>query len=354
VYTDNKKYMAKLLLVFLGLILPFFFNGCSQKQKPRIMPNDMVWPSPPDVPRIKLVASISSEEDVGGPKKRSFKDILLGKDPRKNIIRLRQPYGICVDSQGKIYVADSGQGVVVVFDREIGKAEFLGHKGRGKLAWPIDVTIDSKKNIYVSDARHKNILTYHPDGTFKSSLVTKGTVTNPAGMVYDKERDRILVVDSKAHDVKVFSPAGKLIAKFGGRGVGEGRFNFPTNIAIGGDGYVYIVDTGNHRVQVFDKKYEYYDDFGTLGVHPGQFRRPRGIALDSENHIYIIDAVFSNFQIFNQEYQILMPVGRYGRDFGQFWLPAGIYIDRTDKIYVVDTMNKRIQIFQYLKQESSQ
>lgn len=345
------KFVSKtFVFVFIAGIL---FSGCASGRKPVKFPANLVWPNPPDVPRIKFIAAISSEEDVGGPTKLSFRDLILGRDPGQEVRRLRQPYGVFVDPQGRIYVADSGQGMVFVFDREKAKVNFIGHKGQGKLAWPIDVAVDKKGNVFVSDVRYQNVFVYDPDGNYKFVLGRKGDFVNPAGLAVDHKNDRILIVDSKAHDIKIYTIEGKFVTKFGERGTEEGRFNFPTNIAFGQDGYIYVVDTGNHRVQVFDKDYEYYDDFGTLGVHPGQFRRPKGIALDSENHIYVIDSDFNNFQIFNQEYQILMPVGRYGRDFGQFWLPAGIFIDQNDRIYVVDTMNKRVQIFQYFKSSGS-
>jgi sugar lactone lactonase YvrE len=344
----NIKYIIAPLVLVIGLLA---LAGCAgNRPAPKQAPSDLVWPNPPDIPRIKFIASISSEEDIGGKKKKKLADLILGRDPSKVVKRLRKPYGVSTDSKGRIYVADSAQSVVFVFDRETGEVSFVGRKGAFRLGWPIDVSVDGDDNVYVSDVQLKNVLVFDAQGNFKWALAKKGTFVNPTGLVVDRKNRRLLVADSKTHQIKVFSLDGTLITTFGGRGFDEGFLNFPTNIAIDKKGFIYIVDTGNHRIQVFDDKYEYYDDFGTLGTRPGQFRRPKGIALDSENHIYVVDSDFNNFQIFNEDYQILMHVGNYGHSFGQFWLPAGVHIDEKDRIYVVDSVNRRVQIFQYLKQ----
>lgn len=350
VRNKNKITWAGGLGIGFMVTVGIFFAACSSGPRPVQFPQNLIWPPPPDIPRVKFVAAVSSEEDVSGPTKRNLKDLILGRDPKREVRRLRKPYGVCTDAQGRIYVADSGQGMVFVFDRQNAEVGFIGHRGQGRLSWPIDVAIDNDGNVFVSDVRQKNVFIYNPDGSFKHTLGKSGDFMNPTGLAFDKQRGRILVADSKAHDIKVYTTQGKPVTTFGQRGSDEGQFNFPTNVAVDGDGYVYIVDTGNHRVQVFDQDYKYYDDFGTLGVYPGQFRRPKGIALDSEKNIYIVDSDFNNFQIFNQDYQILMPVGQFGREFGEFWLPAGLHIDENDRIYVVDSQNKRVQIFQYLKQ----
>jgi len=337
-------------LFFLIFILAIVFS-CSRTPVPKQVPEELVWPLPPEIPRIKFIASISSEEDVSGPKKKSLKELLLGENPEKIVWRLRRPHGVCADSKGRIYVADSRQGMVFVFDRKNRKVTFLGQKGLGKLAGPIGVAVDSNDNVFVSDPKRKSVYVYGPDGKFKMVIGRKGEFVNPAGIAVDKKRERLLVVDSKAHLVKVFTTQGDFITKFGERGAGEGQFNFPTHIAVGKDGFVYVSDTINFRVQVFDQDYEYYDDFGFAGDRPGQFARPKGIALDSDNNIYVVDAGFNNFQVFNQDYQVLISVGEPGIEPGQFQLPAGIYIDDRDLIYVSDSFNRRVQIFKYLKQK---
>ena len=324
-------------------------QATAQAAKPGQVP-ELVWPAPPDEARVKYVGSLSSETDLAAKKKRrSLKDILLGKEAKK-VLGLAKPTGVCTDSKGRVLVADGLQGLVVVFDRANRRVSVIGDGGAGKLQGPLDVAVDESDNIYVSDYKRRNVVVFDREGRYLLALAAPGELENPVGLAYDRKNGRILVADSKAHRVLVYGLRGGLVAKFGEGGVQEGQFRFPTFLAMGPDGFVYVVDTLNFRVQVFDAEYRYYDDFGLAGVGAGQFARPKGIAVDSDKNIYVADAAFGNLQIFDQDYRLLLAVGEGGTGPGQLTLPAGIHIDGQDFIYVADTNNGRIQIFQYLKQ----
>lgn len=60
--------------------------------------------------------------------------------------------------------------------------------------------------------------------------------------------------------------------KVGGVGRGEGRLNFPADVAVLGE-LAYVVETGNHRVQIFDVA---GNTLGTIGA--GVLNYPGGIA----------------------------------------------------------------------------
>jgi sugar lactone lactonase YvrE len=144
------------------------------------------------------------------------------------------------------------------------------------------------------------------------------------------------------------SESGQPIAKFGKRGPGDGQFNFPSFVAVGAQGDIYISDTLNFRIQIFDPQYKFVQRFGRQGNKFGQFNRPKGIALDSYQNLYVVDSDFCNFQIFDPKERLLMFLGGWGPAPGRFALPAGIAIDKQNYIYVTDQNNRRIQIFQLL------
>jgi DNA-binding beta-propeller fold protein YncE len=142
---------------------------------------------------------------------------------------------------------------------------------------------------------------------------------------------------------------GRLLRTVGRRGAGPGEFNFPTAVAVGPNGRVYVTDTMNYRVEVFDADLTFVSTFGTLGVRPGQFRRPKGIAVDGDNVVYVVDSDFNNFQMFTSDGETLMWVGELGERPGQMQLPAGIAVDRTRRrIFVTEQVNQRIQVFERL------
>ena len=332
----NKTNLQNAILLTIVLIL-LGLTGCA----PPKGPVDIVWPLPPDFPRIKYVKTIRNERDLFGL---SAKDVLFGGKP---IRRFEKPYGICVDDRGRILVSDSILGVVHVFDIEKKKKFLLA--GLGK---PMGIAVDSYGRIFVADARLKRVMVFNRNGRFLTSLGKTGELDRPVGIAINEEIGRIYVVDAKKHRVAVFDfNDGKLLFTFGERGKEEGQFNFPSNIAIDKEGRLWVVDTINGRVQSFDQDGNFIDTFGRLGDAPGTFGRPKGIAIDQEGHIYIVDAAFNNVQIFNDEGEVLLVFGGYGEGRGRLILPAGIAIDKNDQIYVAEQWNKRVTVYQFLNEK---
>ncbi|MHB1687231.1 MAG: 6-bladed beta-propeller [Ignavibacteriaceae bacterium] len=331
-------------------IISFFFLiivslQCSSSEKTAKKEKELVWPLPPEKPRIKYLRSLSDRKSIEGEGSKILES-LLGKVKGE---ALQKPYGVAVTSDKKVYVTESSGGRVFVFDLKNSKLSFIGSSSFGSLAMPLGIAADSAGNIYVADVIQKAVLVFNPHGDMILSIGGEGKMKNPVGLAIDNIRKRLYVVDSQAHKVKVYSLDGKFLFEFGKRGTGDGEFNFPTNIAVDKEGKIYVVDTINARVEVFDAEGKYLWKFGSLGDSFGQFTRPKGIAIDSEGNIYVIDAAFNNFQIFNKEGKLLMHVGSLGTEPGNFLLPAGISIDNQDRIYIVDAANKRVQIFQLIK-----
>lgn len=324
------------LLVFSMI----YYTGCSAARDASAEEKELVWPLPPEQPRIKYLRSLSDRKSIEGGESKLLES-LLGEEKSD---ALQKPYGV-VATDDKVYVTESTGGRVFVFDLKNSKLSFIS----GSLTMPIGIAADSVGNIYITDVMQKAVLVFNLLGKMILSFGSEAGLENPAGIVVDNSRRRIYVVDSKAHKVKVYSLEGKFLFEFGKRGIEDGEFNFPTNIAIDREGKIYVVDTINARVEVFDAEGKFLWKFGSLGDSFGQFTRPKGIAVDSHGNIYVVDAAFNNFQIFNNEGKLLMHVGSFGTEPGNFWLPTGISVDSQDRIFVVDATNKRVQVFQLIK-----
>lgn len=340
-------------LAAVGILL-LALAGCATRDKPQTVDvSELVWPRPPEQPRIKFLKSFSFRADVQ-PNLGSEQVLsaLLGASEDRGE-RLKKPYGVHADKDGRIFVADTGWGKVVVFDTVANKFSFWGTEGKGQLTKPAGITSDSAGRIYVTDIQEKRLVVFGPDGKFLSAMGRKGELESPVGVAIDENLGRIYVVDSRKHDIAVFDMDGTMVATIGERGKEPGQFNFPTNIAVDRNGRLYVMDTMNFRVQVLEPNGDVVKTFGQVGDGLGQFARPKGIAVDSEGHIYVVDAAFNNFQIFDSEGRLLLFVGSIGHNPGQFWLPAGAYIDGQDRIYVADQYNFRIQVFQYLGEKGA-
>ncbi len=331
------KYTAR--IIFMFAITSLFISCASAPEKPQF---DLVWPLPPDEPRVKFVDFFYSSLDLG--KKTGIADTLFGEERIEAFVK---PYGVAVDREGSIYITDVGR--IVVFDLKKKDYSVLGTEpGIGQLRIPIGIAIASDGRIFVGDTAADRVYVYK-NGKYANAFGSSGEMESPSGVALDEQRRLIYVSDSKKHYILVYSLDDyRLVKKIGERGTADGKFNFPTNIALDREGKLYVVDTGNNRVQIFDLSGKFVSAFGKIGDTAGSFARPKGIAIDSEGHIYVIDAAFQNFQIFDQQGQLLLFVGSGGQPPGKFMLPAGITLDQDDKIYVVDQVPGSIQIFQYL------
>jgi len=335
-------------LSLLLLACPAVAKDAGRKKGPA-KPLNLVWPLPPEKPRIKYVGSIYGAGDIEPIKKANFLDRLAGIQKKDFKLDFEKPHGVATDSRNRIYVTDSSQGMVFVLDRENKRVTFLGSGSQVSLKVPLGIAIDSKDRIWVADAAGQHVYGFDSDGNVVMALGKQDEMVNPTAVAVDEARHRLYVVDSKQHCVLVYdSESGQSLGKFGERGRGNGQFNFPTHVVVDQQGRIYVADTMNFRIQVFDPEYKLVDTIGSQGNRFGQFLKPKGLALDSYQNLYVVDSDFDNFQVFDQQKRLLMFLGRGGQTPGTFWLPAGIHIDRNNYIYVTDQNNRRIQIFQLL------
>lgn len=323
----------------------------SDKKKVNDDVPDLVWPLPPERPRIRYLGMLSNNLDVEPPKKKGWLQKLINEEESIRVIGLTRPTTVAVDSKGRVFVADPLRSSILVFDQDNKSLLIWGTSGLGRVASPFGLAVDSDDNLYVSDTKLKRVLVFNPEGKAIASVSRIGgeNLKNPVGLAIDDQRKRLIVVDSRAHKLFIADlnelDKGRSIGK---EGDGDTDFYFPSYAAVDSRGRIYVSDTLNFCVKVFDEDLKFVRRIGQHGTGMGMFDRPKGISVDSDGHIYVVDAAFSNFQIFNDEGQLMLFVGTFGFEPGLFRLPSGIFIDKKDKIYVADSINRRIQIFQYL------
>lgn len=332
------KWMrAKVGSVFLVLALALC-SGCATTP-PTV---ERVWPEPPARPRIKYVRSIYGGEE--------FERGLFGRLSRGfSPVRIKKPYGVFSDGKGRLYIADTAWGLVLVLDFAEKRAFFIGDsRDQGRLAKPVNVVADSGGRLYVSDVLQKRVVVYDRDGEFQFAIGGRDEFERPTGVALNEEKGIIYISDTPRHVVRAYDLEGNFKFEFRGDVDRKIAFHYPTNIWVDEGGQVYVTDSMNFRIMMFDAEGRYLKKIGKIGTLPGMFARPKGVAVDYEGHVYVVDAMFHNVQILDQEGRILLSFGELGSGPGQFWLPAGISIDQDGTIYVSDSFNHRIQVFQYL------
>ncbi len=339
---DAFKIIKRLLPV---LILAAFVFGCAAPP-PRPEEPDIVWPPPPEKPRIKYLKSYNNTFDV--EETPGFLETVAGIE----FYYLEAPQGVAADREGNIYVADSTRHVVVVFQPGKKKLKLMGNRQDDeRVGIPIGLTMANNWNmLLVASTGTRKVIGYDIT-TGKAKLVIEGFV-NPVGVAVDEARGRIYVTDSKASELKVFNASGRYISTIAKKGGEDDHLSTPSQVSVDRQGNVYVADMFNFRVKVFSPDGKFLKAIGRgLGDALGHFAKLNGVAVDSEGHIYAVDTAFNNLQIFNQEGAFLLFVGHDGTNPGEFRLPMYLYIDEKDRIYVADTFNSRVQVFQYLREQ---
>jgi DNA-binding beta-propeller fold protein YncE len=336
------------------LLAAMLVAGCApvqERQDATGGTGQLVYPLPPDEPRFVFERTIYGSADVLPQRSDSaLKRAITGELERTE--GMGKPYAVAVH-HGRIFVSDSADRFVKVFDIAEEKYFKIGDDDQGPLVKPLGLDVDLIGNLYVADATNKAVMVYTRDGKFIRKIGGPGVFERLSSVTVDAIGQRVLVTDiggvsSDQHKVLVFDLAtGNHLFNIGKRGSGPGEFNLPRDVAVGKNGQIYVVDGGNFRVQIFDRNGKYLQSFGSVGKQLGNFARPKEIAADGTGNVYVVDAAFGNFQIFNAEGDLLMYIGdRSERDGpAKYMLPSGIYVDEDGRIYMVDQWFKKIDIY---------
>lgn len=266
------------------------------------------------------------------------------------------PLGIAVDSSDYVYLVDSGNYRVVVFDETLTYSHEFGSSGSGdgEFEFPIGVDVDGGGYIYITDGDRADVQRFENDGTFNTKWGTLGTgdgefilplflAVSPSGRVY--------VTDYERNCVQRFSSTGTFQLLWGTNngqpywGTVNGEFDGPNDAACSPDGYVYISDEENDRIQKFTATGKFVMSWGTTGSADGELEDPEGITCDAAGNVYVADENNDRIQKFAPDGTHLLTIGSFGSGDGEFDDPQDVAVDSDGNIYVVDQDNDRIQKF---------
>jgi DNA-binding beta-propeller fold protein YncE len=117
--------------------------------------------------------------------------------------------------------------------------------------------VGKKGRVYVADTGNRRIQVFDsignwiavwggPEEEFLDEPI--GIDAGPGGNIW--------VADAGSGWVRVFTPAGAPLFRFGGPGDGPGRFRSPVDVAVGPDGVVYVVDEEREVVERYQVRRE--------------------------------------------------------------------------------------------------
>ncbi|XP_039192247.1 E3 ubiquitin-protein ligase TRIM71 isoform X2 [Crotalus tigris] len=219
----------------------------------------------------------------------------------------------------------------------------------GKLCRPWGVSVDKEGYIIVADRSNNRIQIFKPCGAFHHKFGTLGArpgqFDRPAGVACDSSR-RIVVADKDNHRIQIFTFDGQFILKFGEKGTKNGQFNYPWDVAVNCEGKILVSDTRNHRVQLFGPDGVFLNKYGFEGALWKHFDSPRGVTFNHEGHLVVTDFNNHRLLVIRPDCQSARFLGSEGTNNGQFLRPQGVAVDQEGRIIVADSRNHRVQIFE--------
>jgi DNA-binding beta-propeller fold protein YncE len=188
----------------------------------------------------------------------------------------------------------------------------------------------------------------------------EGEVNGPADVAVDGDGN-VFIADRLNQRIVKITADGEF-SSVGGIGNGDGQFadpysdeyqvhDGPWGIATGPDGNVYVADTWNHRIQVFTSDLEFVRSWGRAELCQGSecpldaLFGPRDIAIDADGNVLVVDTGNKRIVKYNAEGLAIAMYGGGGGGEGRFEEPTSVSIAANGDIFVADYWNQRIQRF---------
>lgn len=268
--------------------------------------------------------------------------------------RFLKPRAIAIDDKNHLYIVDM-TGRIQVFDDE---QNFVTgwRTPKIKMGKPCGMTISNDNVLMVADTHYHRILFYTREGDLIPERTIGGTLGMRPGefgyvtdVVQDSKNNYYVSEYGEFDRIQKFSPEGKFLFQWGGRGSEDGEFLRPQGLDVDEQDRIWVADASNHRIQVFDATGDSAKHVMTWGEHgrkPGQIRFPYDIVLCGDE-VFVCEFGNNRVQKFTRAGKPLGSWGTSGREPGQTHQPWAMTIDQNLQMHVLDSYNHRVQTVNY-------
>lgn len=275
--------------------------------------------------------------------------------------QFNEPFDVAVDAAGFVYVTDVRNRRVQKFSAD---GQFILAFGQEYVSKPSGIGIGPDGSVWVTDFNNDQVFQFDPKGRLLNQFGEPGEgpgqFDSPVDVAVATNGD-LFVVDEYHHRIQKFGPNGKFILTWGQQGKvnvvrsalnfllptdHKGDFQYPSRIAIGPDGRVFVADAYNNRVQVFDTNGQFLSSIGGMGVWGGRFRVAAGLDIGPNGELFVADFYNNRIQRFDQDGVFLESWGHAGSGAEQLSGPTGVGLDTQGRVFITDWGNHRIQVWQ--------
>lgn len=210
---------------------------------------------------------------------------------------LQGAMGITADQNGNIYVADSGNNRVVVFDKRGFARKIIGAKSKNSkagypLRFPMCLALSADKRLFVGSGTGQ-ILVFDKNGKLLDTLPHEQDKLNlPVIKALAMTTDRsgnLYVSDRQKYQIVIFDSNGNLRLIFGEKGYLPGEISFVNGIAVDeANRQIVVLDSNNLRLEFFNFDGKYLSEMNLNKSGPNLFIAPRGLAYNPDKKIFYI------------------------------------------------------------------
>jgi uncharacterized protein (TIGR03663 family) len=222
-----------------------------------------------------------------------------------------EPWDVAVAPDGSVYVADTWAHRIQHFTADGaflnewgGYGEFApgDPAGQGSFYGPRSVAVGPDGLVYVADTGNKRIQVFDADGAFVREFGGAGSglgqLNEPVGLAFTPD-GQLVVADSWNFRVQILETDGTPVQSWAIEGWDNPQVEEKPYLTVDDEGRVYVTDPGHYRVLVFDTAGNYLHSFGQFGFDEVSFALPMGIAVGPEGLIYVVDAAGHRVMVFN-------------------------------------------------------
>jgi sugar lactone lactonase YvrE len=251
------------------------------------------------------------------------------------------------DTRGHLFVLNRGDEALLEFDAS---GNFVRSLGQVLFDRAHGLHIDDEGNFWVTDVGAHTVMKLNARGDVLMTLGTAGRSgiwdETAGSRLFDEPTDVAVAPNgdffvTQGHgrgDPRVlkFSPSGRFLTSWGGRGTHPWQFVVAHSIAIGADGLVYVADRENRRVLVFNLDGEFVKGWLYRGM-------ACGLDLADDGSIFMATGFDGQIVKLAPDGVVLGVTGRPGERIGEYGEAHDLAVSPRGEIFVADVVNRRLQ-----------
>jgi DNA-binding beta-propeller fold protein YncE len=236
---------------------------------------------------------------------------------------LNSPYGVAVDSTGRVDIADTFNSAIKQWTAANNAVTTLVSLG---LNIPCGVAVDGSGNVYFADTYNQAIKEWSAANSTVTALVASG-LNQPSGVAVDREGN-VFFTDTYNQAIKEWTAANSNVTTLVSSGL-----DYPIGVAVDAAGNVYIADTLHGAIKQWA--------VGSSNVLPlaiSGLSDPFGVAVDGSGNVYVADTGNSAIRKWTAANSTVASLVSSGLSY-----PYGVAVDGADDVYIADTDNQAIK-----------